>query len=482
MAKTLIIHGWSDCSESFKDLKAMLVRNKVAAPNDIYFVDYESREDSLDFNEISRAFHNRLIQRGLITDKGGTIEELNIIVHSTGGLVVRDWIRKYYSKDPAACPVRRIVMLAPASFGSPLAHRGKSFLGSLVKGRWKVGDLLEVGQQILNGLELASPFQWELAHQDLFCSNTPFASNLIQCSVLVGDSDYEGLRGWINKPGTDGTVVICGTHLNATKLAVDYTQNSNGIKFKRPVVHDVSASKIRSGFGVLKGLDHGSIVQEAAIDGQVSALICSALKTATENEFNNLCESLRGITDATFVDAAYDNRIKPPYQQFMFRCLDDTGSPVTDYNLEFFLIKKRHGGAFSTGVLPLDIDEYRDDEEREFSTRLMKIIMAEPHTNTSDQSLRSMVVNGLEMDRLYEDVERRWGDRFIMGGRIHIPETKEGATYDTEELQNVVIFDPANEDQGNFEQLFIPNHTMLVELKVRRYSGYVHVNAFPRSH
>lgn len=477
MAKTLIIHGWSDCSTSFRGVKDMLVTNKIASEDDIYFVDYESREDGLDFDEISRAFHNRLKQRMLIGNNGERIEDLNVIVHSTGGLVLRDWIRKYYSKDPSACPVRRVIMLAPANFGSPLAHRGQSFVGSLVKGRWKVGDFLEVGKQLLNGLELASPYQWDLAHQDLFSSNAPFGSDSIQCTILVGVNDYEGLRGWINKPGTDGTVVISGTHLNATKLLVDYTENRRGSTIKRPVVHELSSKKIRSGFGVLKGANHGSIVDQAATDSDVSRLIREALTTTTKDEFESLCHSLKSTTEST-----YDQAPQPPHQQFVFRCIDDTNTPVKDYNLEFFLIKKQVKGAYGGGVLPHDIDEYKDEEERNFSARLMKILMAEPHTNTSDSSLRSIIVNGLEMDNLYEDLEKQWGNQFILGGRIHIPETSTGATYDTEELQNVVIFDPEDQDQGNFEELFIPNHTMLVELKVRRYSGYVHLNTKPRSH
>jgi len=477
MAKTLIIHGYSDCSASFKGVKEMLVRNNINSPDDIYFVDYESREDDLNFDEISRALQNRLKQRGLIGESGERTQDLNVIVHSTGGLVLRDWIRKYYGKDPDACPVRRIVMLAPANFGSPLAHRGKSLLGSLVKGRWKVGDFLEVGEQLLSGLELASPFQWELAHHDLFSSNSPFASDSIKCTVLVGADDYEGLRGWINKPGTDGTVTISGTHLNTSKLTVDYTQNSAGRKFKRPVVHEFSKKRARSGFGVLRGLNHGTIVDKAAEDCYVSSMICKALTPSSNDEFDDLCLSLAQTTEST-----YENSIKPPHQQFVFRCVDDTNSPVEDYSLEFFLIRKKRGGAYLDGVLPHDIDEYRDDEEREFSSRLMKSIMSEPHSNTSDPSLRSMVVNGLEMDNLYADVKKKWGDQFIMGGRIHIPETSAGATYDTQELQNVIIFDPQNADQGNFDELFIPNHTMLVELKVRRYSGYVHVNTAPRIH
>lgn len=158
-------------------------------------------------------------------------------------------------------------MLAPANFGSPLAHRGKSFLGSLVKGRWKVGDLLETGKQLLHGLELGSPFQWELAHHDLIIKNPYFNAEQIQLSVLVGIEDYNGIRGWINKPGTDGTVVIAGTSLDSAKLVLDFSKpessSSKGEKDSyKPYKWEMKNPPKDFAFSVLKGLDHGSIVED----------------------------------------------------------------------------------------------------------------------------------------------------------------------------------------------------------------------------
>ena len=44
----------------------------------------------------------------------------DLIVHSTGGLVARRWISMYYRDR--SCPVRNLVTLAPANFGSQLAR------------------------------------------------------------------------------------------------------------------------------------------------------------------------------------------------------------------------------------------------------------------------------------------------------------------------------------------------------------------------
>ena len=53
-------------------------------------------------------------------------------MHSTGALVVRDWLPRHFT--PARAPVKRLVMLAPAYFGSHLTHKGRSFTGRVYKG------------------------------------------------------------------------------------------------------------------------------------------------------------------------------------------------------------------------------------------------------------------------------------------------------------------------------------------------------------
>lgn len=167
---TVILHGWSDCSDSFVEMRKFLSKAGVTPISEIYYADYESREDHITFDDVIDGLNDEFHRRGFITRDGRKKRDLNVVVHSTGGLVIRHWIHQHYQRNSDRlddCPVKRLVMLAPANFGSPLAHRGKSFLGSLFKGRWKIGDLLEVGRHMLDGLELASPYQWELAHRDL---------------------------------------------------------------------------------------------------------------------------------------------------------------------------------------------------------------------------------------------------------------------------------------------------------------------------
>jgi hypothetical protein len=127
---------------------------------------------------------------------------------------------------------------------------------------------------------------------------------------------------------------------------------------------------------------------------------------------------------------------------------------------------------WSNGKLPTRVREEADDIERQLSNRLNELLTAEAHANSKDSSLRRVLVDSLEMDRLYADVEKLWGSDYILGGRIHIPEVGKGVAYDTEELQDVIIYSPG-ESSFSPNHLFMVNRTFLVDLRVRRYSGYV---------
>jgi hypothetical protein len=68
--------------------------------------------------------------------------------------------------SPQTVPIHHLLMLAPANFGSPLAHKGHSFIGRVIKGWGEPG--FQTGDKILKALELGSPYTYELAERDLF--------------------------------------------------------------------------------------------------------------------------------------------------------------------------------------------------------------------------------------------------------------------------------------------------------------------------
>jgi alpha-beta hydrolase superfamily lysophospholipase len=129
MRDVLIIHGWSDTSKSFSPLVDFL---KSAGFNAVglWLGDYISLDDDVKIEDVAKRME------ALIRDKQQTKEinaPFDMVVHSTGGLVARQWISTYYIDNVSECPLKRLVKLAPANFGSKLASMGQSLLGRVLK-------------------------------------------------------------------------------------------------------------------------------------------------------------------------------------------------------------------------------------------------------------------------------------------------------------------------------------------------------------
>lgn len=467
---TLIVHGYSDCSESFIELKERLKEEQIGSVDTILYGDYESREDNITFNDVIDGLNDQMIDKGLIARDGKKREDLNIVVHSTGGLVIRHWLWRYYHGRVEDCPVKRLVMLAPANFGSPLAHRGKSFLGRLVKGRWKIGDFLEVGRELLNGLELASPYQWEMAHRDIFSdAGSYFNRDQIQLTILVGIEDYFGIRGWVNKPGTDGTVVIAGTSLNSVKLGLDFCDPTAPYQWKETkTVHDFA-------FGVLPELNHGSIVGRFSDENsQITKLTVEALRNEDSREFGDYREKLKRITDQTYEFYAnkFDSKYSR-YQQFIIRGIDDHGEPVSDYTIEFYVYK-----AEKAEDHVVEKKRYFNKSEKRLSEVFHKALIGEIHTNKEDPSFRRLLINLEIIDELIKKAQKELGP-FVISMKIFVPQIDKGIYYDLTSLQNVVIYQ-SEPSEDNIPALFFNNTTTLIEFKIDRKTSYVSLNKEPK--
>lgn len=87
---TLILHGWSDCSDSFRSLESFLVDRGAGRVESVYFADYESREDAVTFEDVVGGLDDELRRRGLVDRRGRG--SFDVVVHSAGGLVIRHWI------------------------------------------------------------------------------------------------------------------------------------------------------------------------------------------------------------------------------------------------------------------------------------------------------------------------------------------------------------------------------------------------------
>lgn len=221
-AQVAIVHGWSDSARSFENLRGFLIKNNYA-PTEIWLSDYVSTDDDVRIEDVAARMEHVVTAH---IEEGKLKLPFDMIVHSTGGLVAREWVSRFYFERGRACPVRRLVMLAPANFGSRLASLGKSMIGRLAKG-WN--NWFQTGAEMLAGLELASSYQWRLARRDLFAgegdATSPYGADKVMPFVITGSRGYpEGLRQIVNENGSDGTVRCCAANLNATGLTVDFSR------------------------------------------------------------------------------------------------------------------------------------------------------------------------------------------------------------------------------------------------------------------
>ncbi|HEX2200455.1 MAG TPA: hypothetical protein VHH93_00310 [Gammaproteobacteria bacterium] len=115
----VLVHGYSDKGESFKPWKKVLVDNGYQV-EDVSICSYESLTNEVTIKDLAEGFDRALrIQAGL-----KDAEKFDAIVHSTGMLVIRSWLTTYNQRRER---LNRLIGLAPASFGSPLADMGRSF-------------------------------------------------------------------------------------------------------------------------------------------------------------------------------------------------------------------------------------------------------------------------------------------------------------------------------------------------------------------
>ena len=168
----VLLHGYSADATAFSAWTAAL-EGAGWAPAQLLPVSYETLANEVSIRDLAEGFDRLLASHpGLTAD-----QPFDVLLHSTGMLVLRAWLA--HPDGPRArqrrARLRQVVALAPATFGSPLAHKGRSFIGALLRGRKAPGpDFLEAGDQVLDALELGSRFTWELAHDDLFGAESSF--------------------------------------------------------------------------------------------------------------------------------------------------------------------------------------------------------------------------------------------------------------------------------------------------------------------
>ena len=451
--KLLIIHGYSDGSTSFTGLGDFLVSKGQYTRENVFYLDYSSMDDEATFRDFAdKLDSDHRVRLGQ--------QRVDVACHSTGSLVVRAWLALHAQRTrrrrlpDVPCPVHRLLCFAPANFGSDLAKLGQSFLGkfrtTFFNSHSRKTDFLESGKAVLQGLEPASPFQWELSMYDLHDPTTyfnPKSKEDQRCYpfVFAAGEAYTGVEAKLLKeramPGTDGTVRIPGTSLNTRGCSLDFREAGPQLVWWDPVKYaDIP-------FAVFAGFNHGTIInpqqKDFAAPHGPGAMAVEALENvedlasyeAMAKRFTEVCEHNYTLMP-TERQAAY--------QQFFFRVRDDVDQIVDDYFIDFYVATRDER---AHEELTLFFDE-------NFEAKVTRHSAAPSH--------RVFLVN---CSKLHEFHQRL----IAADARLMVEITGASALPDVRyEMSRFVAFDPAADLKPGEPMLLNPNTTTLVDVVLNR--------------
>jgi len=429
--------------------------------------------DDVTFDDLATGLQRRFTELG----KQGTLTlkpfSLDVIVHSTGGPVVRHWLHHYLNDvckgDLACCPVRSLIMLAPANFGSRLAVQGKSALAKLFKGGMEHG--FQTGKRILEGLELGSPVLWRIADGDLFGDKAcyPCRPEGPFVYVLSGSDTYGHLKGLVakgaNENGSDGTIRAAAASLNSIKIEADYTQPDS------PSARVVLQRNEPFAFRVMPGVNHSTIVPK---DGQdrtnvTFSLILECLSVSTVEQYKALSDRWEAET-RTFFER---QRQKPPgeavdpHQQFIVRVRDELGNDVADYRLEFHIVDDSiRSSCWQNDTETLQkLQAYQD-----YTMFLQEQVVMDVQAHSVNPSYRTFFVNLRRLEDLREKLKID-GRRPYIGMNVDAVPRGQGLTYDTDRLRYFPVDIPLRVEGDRRITFFKESTSTLVDISLQSMQG-----------
>lgn len=457
----LLIHGYSASYKSFNVWKQVLTAKDYDV-NTIHTGNYITLTNEITIKDLAEGF-DRALRWLELNGKFDKSQDFDVIVHSTGMLIVRAWLTAYATTERRK-RLKHIIGLAPASFGSPLAHKGRSWLGSIFKGKKEFGpDFLEAGDRILDNLELGSSFTWELAHKDLVRSidqnllesidSGSLKPEALKLKPFYGAGDdtpyvfifcgtepysYERLTRFVSGKGTDGTVRLAGCSLNTRKITIDLT--------KEPTVESrVSFSDwVNAGVEpliLIEGLNHSTILSEPT--KELVEMVVEALGVSNQERLERWHNKA-----VVHLDKAVPNNLTQ-WQQFVVRTVDERNDPITDYHIQLYT---KDGG------------EEKDLEDFDMSV----------HAYSGDNSLRCFHVNLTKLK------SRNYGNLYMRviassGSELVVYQgygsSKESGIKEEETEQEGMLSIELNLSKylrNSQEKLFYSFTTTLVEIRLNR--------------
>jgi hypothetical protein len=187
---------------------------------------YITLDDGISIDDLSLAM-DRVIKKDFpnLLDSG-----FNAIVHSTGALVTRNWVRRH---SPRPSPLKRIIYLAGANHGSGWAHIGESLVAKWFR---LIAQRSQRGLAVLNALELGSSWTIDLHRfflqypwNDMLESYRILEFNLIGSQVPAEWAIIPIRYG--KEDGADGAVRTSSTSLNHAYIHLCPTQTAYDISW-----------------------------------------------------------------------------------------------------------------------------------------------------------------------------------------------------------------------------------------------------------
>ncbi len=464
--KMLIIHGYSDGSTSFTALRDFFTGKGIDVKarkkyegrfykrKNVFLLDYSSMDDEATF----RDFADKLDTEYEELFPG---ERIDVACHSTGALVVRAWLALRYERRrrrglDLACPVGRLLMFAPANFGSDLAAMGQSFLGkfrtTFFNSNSFAEDFMESGKTVLQGLEPASPFQWDLSGLDLharpeegsFFDARATEKNRCYPFVLAAAEAYGGIQAKVikkrRKLGTDGTVRIAGTSLNTRWCTLDFRRKATTIAWYK----EIKFANIP--FAAFAGFNHGSIIDPTEKgflkkDGP-GALAMEALEVKDLPGYKKVAQRFTKASDTNY--ATLKGPRADRYQQFFFKVRDDVNLKVDDYFIDFYVL------------------DSKGETHRKLTERFDTDFAAEFYRHSADHACRVMMINCGKLPEFVEQLEAAKAKLvFDITAKPPLP----NVTYQS---GHFVVYDGATGQAPAGNEFIRPNTTLLLDIVLNR--------------
>jgi hypothetical protein len=348
--RTLLIHGYSASGKEFEAWRLALSQAQIEVTT-IEIGNYITLNNEITIKDLGEAFDRALRLTKWSAGSKDDSWTFDAIVHSTGMLVVRQWLTSdpFAADDPRSRVKRlkHLVGLAPASFGSPQGKKGRSWLGALLKGNRELGpDFLNAGNMVLDGLELASRYTWDLALKDMLCPKPLYDKGVgtPYVAVFIGNVGYSGITAVANSPGSDGTVRWAGCALNTRLVQLDFRREPHLLdaagKPTRLTISDWATARQECPIIAVEGKNHGTIL--ATPDVGAVARVSDFLRNVNSPETYQtwLTDALAFGKDALAkmdVESASGKDGGAGWQQFVMHVKDDHGDSVSDYNVQLFV-------------------------------------------------------------------------------------------------------------------------------------------------